>query len=112
MSLNLQRIPKPAIRHSRCAISRPWLGPLGPVPSASGANAHILEHGPSLAFPTNRLDALNLVLIDAEGAKYCCGACRLLLSAVGAVVDNASSVFGTSSCFERRGSTRVRMKLS
>jgi len=52
------------------------------VPPASGANAHILEHGPSLAFPTDCLDALNIVLIDAECEKHCCGACRLLLSAV------------------------------
>lgn len=49
---------------------------------ASGANAHILEHGPSLAFPTDCLDALNIVLIDAECEKHCCGASRLLPSAV------------------------------
>jgi len=80
VSFDLQCVPrsKLAILHSPRAISSPWLGPLGSVPSASGANAHI----PSLVFPTDSLDALDIVMIGAESEKRCCGACRLLLSLV------------------------------
>ena len=62
------------------------------VLSASEVNAHILKHGPFLAFPTHP-HALNIVLIGAGGEKHLRCLSITPLSSIWAMVVNASRLW-------------------